>query len=110
MDKQLEQSPAQFLRLPGLPASLGMMLCIIGQMTLLAQGPQVLRRTVLRLMIQVSDGEHHLRSVIADGVVLHPAELAAVPCPIENMGTDLLPVLRIPSLVFGTDGHLTQKN
>ena len=58
-------------------------------------------------MVEVRNSQHDPAPVAADGIVLNPAELAAVVGPLKNACADLLPVLRISGFIFWFDWHIS---
>ena len=57
-------------------------------------------------MVQVGDSQHHPATILADGIVLNAAELAAVMCPLKDACTDLLPVLGISGFILWFYWHI----
>lgn len=57
-------------------------------------------------MVEVCNSQHDPASVVADGIVLNPAELAAIMSPLKNACADLLPVLRISGFIFWFYWHI----
>ena len=87
------------------------MLGIVAVMTLLAQSTKILWVTILWLMIEVGYRQDYVcvlsrLRIVAEGVVLNTAELAAVDSPLQYPFSYLLPVLRVARFVFGFNGHL----
>lgn len=54
----------------------------------------------------MGDSQHHPTTILADGIVLNAAELAAIMGPLKNACTDLLPVLRISGFIFWFYWHI----
>ena len=82
------------------------MLCVVCVMALLAKRPKVCRVAVLWSMVEVRNSQHDPAPVLSDGIVLNPAELAAVICPFKNACADLLPVLGISGFIFWFNRHI----
>ena len=57
-------------------------------------------------MVEMRNSQHDPASVLADGIVLDAAELAAVMGPLKDACADLLPVLRISGFVFWFNRHI----
>lgn len=82
------------------------MLCVVCVMALLAKRPKVCRVAVLWSMVEVRNSQHDPAPVLSDGIVLNPAELAAVICPFKDACAYLLPVLRVSRFIFWFNRHI----
>lgn len=54
----------------------------------------------------MGDSKHYPTTILADGIVLNAAELAAVMGPLKDACADLLPVLRISGFIFWFYWHI----
>ena len=80
---------------------------VVGVMTLLAEGGQVVVGVVGRVVVEVGDGEDDLAAGVGVGlVVLGAAPFAAVAGALEaGAARDLGPVGRVEGAEFGADGQ-----
>ena len=80
---------------------------VVSVVATLAEGRQVEKAGVFRLVVQVGHRQHHDGAGNGVGLMIRrPAPLAPIPGPVEpDEPASQVPILRVTAFHFGTDGH-----